>query len=248
MMARCYREASKDYKNYGARGIRVHKPWHDVRQFVADIEADIGPRPEGRYASGWSRYTLDRIDNDLGYFPGNIVGDPAAAGAQPAPAARQRYHGGKRKAGAMTASDHLGEQFGGPFYHGTTADLKPGGRISPEYQNPETAKDGPGSQGAVFFSMNEREAHDYAGTRPWSKGDTRPPRVYTVQPTGAYEPDPASGGMRSRSPLTVTGEIAWKPPREGHFLGEVWRPSAPRAEHDRHAAGRELKPAADGSE
>ena len=72
MMSRCYRETSKDYRNYGARGIRVHKPWHDVRQFIADIEADIGPRPEGRYPSGWSRYTLDRIDNDLGYFPGNM--------------------------------------------------------------------------------------------------------------------------------------------------------------------------------
>jgi hypothetical protein len=72
MMSRCYREASKDYRNYGARGIRVHKPWHDVRVFIADIEAEIGPRPDGRYPSGWSLYTLDRIDNDGNYEPGNV--------------------------------------------------------------------------------------------------------------------------------------------------------------------------------
>lgn len=72
MMARCYRPTSKDYRNYGARGIKVYRPWHDVRTFVADIEREIGPRPEGKYASGWAMYTLDRIDNDRGYVPGNI--------------------------------------------------------------------------------------------------------------------------------------------------------------------------------
>lgn len=72
MMARCYKPGSKDYKNYGARGIEVYRPWHDVRNFVADIEAEIGPRPEGTYDSGWSRYTLDRIDNDGDYRPGNM--------------------------------------------------------------------------------------------------------------------------------------------------------------------------------
>ena len=71
-MARCYKPGSKDYKNYGARGIEVYRPWHDVRNFVADIEAEIGPRPEGTYDSGWSRYTLDRIDNDGDYRPGNM--------------------------------------------------------------------------------------------------------------------------------------------------------------------------------
>ena len=72
MMARCYKPASKDYRNYGARGIEVYKPWHDIRVFVADIEAGIGPRPAGKYASGWALYTLDRIDNDRGYVPGNM--------------------------------------------------------------------------------------------------------------------------------------------------------------------------------
>ncbi len=72
MMARCYRPGSKDYRNYGARGIRVYRPWHDVRQFIADIEAEIGPRPEGRYDSGWALYTLDRINNDGDYCPGNM--------------------------------------------------------------------------------------------------------------------------------------------------------------------------------
>jgi len=64
MMARCYDERHAGFKNYGARGITVCEAWHDVRVFVAWVEQNLGARPDGR--------TMDRIDNDAGYAPGNI--------------------------------------------------------------------------------------------------------------------------------------------------------------------------------
>jgi len=35
-----------------------------VRLFIDDIERDLGPRPDG--------WTLDRTDNESGYYPGNV--------------------------------------------------------------------------------------------------------------------------------------------------------------------------------
>lgn len=50
------------WKNYGGRGIRMAAEWlHDFAAFFAHI----GLRPG-------SGYTLDRIDNDRGYEPGNV--------------------------------------------------------------------------------------------------------------------------------------------------------------------------------
>lgn len=64
MMARCYNPEHRAYLNYGGRGIGVYEPWHDLPAYVAWIEQNLGSRPDG--------CTLDRIDNDLGYQPGNI--------------------------------------------------------------------------------------------------------------------------------------------------------------------------------
>jgi hypothetical protein len=74
MMDRCYVPGVVGYRNYGGRAepVTVCKRWHDVAAFIEDIEAEIGPRPEGRHPSGRSLYTLDRIDNDLGYASGNV--------------------------------------------------------------------------------------------------------------------------------------------------------------------------------
>lgn len=63
MMDRCYRERSAVFKHYGGRGITVCDAWHDFETFAKDIEA-LGPCPEG--------YSMDRIENDEGYRPGNI--------------------------------------------------------------------------------------------------------------------------------------------------------------------------------
>lgn len=60
MIGRCEHPGNASFVRYGARGITVCDRW---RQSFPDFYADMGDRPEGR--------SLDRIDNDKGYEPGN---------------------------------------------------------------------------------------------------------------------------------------------------------------------------------
>lgn len=64
MIYRCENPQARAYQHYGGRGIRVCAEWHDVTTFITWIEANLGPRP--------NRMTLDRIDNDGNYEPGNV--------------------------------------------------------------------------------------------------------------------------------------------------------------------------------
>ena len=60
MKRRCSNPNAISFANYGGRGIRVCERWS--ASFV-DFVNDMGPRPEG--------HTLDRINNDGNYEPGN---------------------------------------------------------------------------------------------------------------------------------------------------------------------------------
>jgi hypothetical protein len=52
----------KDWRYYGARGIRMAPEWlHDFAAFLADV----GPRPG-------PGYSIDRIDVNGDYAPGNV--------------------------------------------------------------------------------------------------------------------------------------------------------------------------------
>jgi hypothetical protein len=62
---RCYNPKAHNYKYYGGRGIGVAPEWrHDPEAFCSYIEQTLGPRPPGK--------SIDRIDNDGDYRPGNV--------------------------------------------------------------------------------------------------------------------------------------------------------------------------------
>ena len=66
MLARCYNPKSINYKYYGERGILVCEEWKDdFVSFYDYIQENLGQKPD-------PSYSLDRIDNDGNYEPGNI--------------------------------------------------------------------------------------------------------------------------------------------------------------------------------
>lgn len=59
--ARCHSRSNPDFADYGGRGITMCREWQlDFWSFFDHI----GHRPSGR--------SLDRINNDAGYAPGNV--------------------------------------------------------------------------------------------------------------------------------------------------------------------------------
>lgn len=62
MKRRCFNPDRPGYQNYGGRGITICSQWiNNFEQFLADV----GYKPD-------DSYSLDRIDNDGNYEPGNV--------------------------------------------------------------------------------------------------------------------------------------------------------------------------------
>lgn len=61
MKSRCYHTGHQNYSNYGGRGITVCDDW---RESFATFLKDVGLKPN-------PTYTLDRINNNDGYYPEN---------------------------------------------------------------------------------------------------------------------------------------------------------------------------------
>lgn len=62
--SRCYNPNNTYYHRYGGRGIKMHEPFKE--SFEA-FYAEIGDPPEDSY-----KWSVDRIDNQKGYEPGNM--------------------------------------------------------------------------------------------------------------------------------------------------------------------------------
>lgn len=63
MIRRCKNTKCRQWHDYGGRGINVCERWTAKGEGFYNFITDMGPRPEG--------YSLDRINNNLGYSPEN---------------------------------------------------------------------------------------------------------------------------------------------------------------------------------
>lgn len=91
MKKRCYNPADKRWARYGARGIKVCSEWRD--SYEAFLR-DMGRRPS-------PKHSLERLDNDGDYAPGNVAWETAATQARNKSTSRKLSLDGR----TMTLSD-----------------------------------------------------------------------------------------------------------------------------------------------
>lgn len=113
----------------------------------------------------------------------------------------------------------------GPFFHGTKADLQPGDLLTAGFTSnyrPEVVMN------HIYFTA----LHDGAGLAAELAAGNGEPRVYEVEPTGAFEDDPnvtdkkfpgnPTRSYRSTAPIRVVREVEdW--PRLAPETLQAWR-------------------------
>jgi hypothetical protein len=100
MKARCLNPNAEHFHRYGGRGITVHPAWAEDFAAFRDY---IGPRPKGA--------TLERIDNDEGYVPGNLRWATRKEQANNRNTSVLITHLGETRS-LMEWADHLGWKYG----------------------------------------------------------------------------------------------------------------------------------------
>ena len=104
---------------------------------------------------------------------------------------------------------------GGPFYHGTKADLRVGDVLRPGYRS----NFGAGRTANYVYLTSTLDAATWGAELAAGEG---PGRIYVVEPTGPIEDDPnltdkkfpgnPTRSYRTRHPIRVTGEVSeWEP-------------------------------------
>ena len=102
----------------------------------------------------------------------------------------------------------------GPFFHGTTADLKPGDLLRAGFRsnyNPDVVMN------HIYFTALRDGAGLGAELAAELKSDGAAPRVYEIEPTGPFEDDPnvtdkkfpgnPTRSYRSTEPLRIVAEV-----------------------------------------
>lgn len=94
MIQRCENPKHHKYELYGARGIAVCNAWYDFEEYLKEV-VSLGPKPS-------PTHSIDRIDNDKGYEPGNIKWSSHSEQMKNRRRYRHRKPQGERKARSNT--------------------------------------------------------------------------------------------------------------------------------------------------